>query len=373
MNYKDPSLKPFGLLDTSFTSTRHSDQFFDDVVNEKVITNPDMIEKANQRWELALNLGMPGTRRTYVGTFYASGDTYHHLTQRGVDLNFHSCYEVNREKSRFTEFGIPVKLMVNRERPVLFSKPYLEMQEQRMGPVMFAVQMLGAPASYEVTEFREDWFRWYDSSPEKVRGYTVLCVDPANSKGKNSHSRTAMTVTRLGSDQNYYLVDGVLDRLNLAERTDALFGLVSKWNVDEVRYEQVGYAADVDHMRGEMDRRGFHFEIRALKAVMSKDKRIEHLIPVFKSHRFYFPRVGIPYHMKDSNELVDLVRWLIERELLPFPNVQHLDFSDALSRLEEPGIVNEWPLRSPDSYDDAWRRELYAENKPSRNLSWQSN
>lgn len=363
LNFKDPTIFPAGLLDGTTTSKRLTFAIYDDCVNEKVVTNPEMIEKANYRWEMSLNLGTPVTKRYYCGTFYAPGDTYHHMIQRGIRLNFHSCYEINWEKSRFTSDGIPAQLVVNRDRPVLFSKRYLDSQEQSMGTVMFAVQMLGAPASYEVTEFRPEWFQTYDADPDEFREQlnVLILVDPANAKGTNAHSRTAMVVLGLGGDGNVYLLDGVLDRLNLAQRTDALFDLVDRWRPDHpVRYEAQGHHSDIAHIESEMDHQGFHFEIedpRLLDIKAPKLKRIERLIPLARSRKLYMPVMGIPYLQKETNKFIDVCEQVLEREFYVFPNGVHFDFIDAWARLEEPKLENEYPRRRG-KWRDPWRAAM---------------
>jgi phage terminase large subunit-like protein len=373
--FRDPSVQAWGLVDSSHTGGRYTHAFYDDCVNEKSVTNADQIEKANRRWEMSLNLAVPGAVRKYAGTFYAAGDSYHHMIGRGVELHLHSCYELDRSKTRMDSNGIPKRLVVDRERPVLFSKPYLERQEELMGTGTFAVQMLGSPSSYEVTEFKEEWLRFYDTEPSKLEGPVVICVDPANRRGTNKHSRTAMTVCKLQGDQRFYLVDGVLDRLNLAERTDMLFELVERWTssvhgTPEVRYEQVGYASDVDHIQMEQERRGFLFDIKPVKAVLQKEKRVEWLIPVIRAGRLALPRSGIPYVMRETGQLIDVVQWFVENEMLPFPNAPHLDFIDALSRLMDPDCENTFPAPRRKPLDE-YRSELY-KKKRRTNLSWLS-
>jgi len=295
------------------------------------------------------------------------------MLEQGVRLNFHSCYAVNWEKSTFTDNGVPSKIVLNRSAPSLFSRTYLETIEERMGPTMFAVQMIGSPTSYEVTEFREEWFGKYDADPREMRTHTntIILVDPANAKGSNRHSRTAMVVLGLGKLGRIYLLDGVLDRLNLSERADALFGLVEKWGTDHpVRYEELGHHSDIDHIRSEMGRRGSHFEIHPVKGNIPKLKRIERLIPLAERGKILFPKNGINYVMRESNKLIDICRWVMDKELLPFPNVQHLDFIDAMSRLEEPGMINDYHGRQG-GHGDKWRDAFYDEKpKEKPALGW---
>jgi phage terminase large subunit-like protein len=370
INYKDPTLRPFGLLDSVSTGARLSHSFYDDCVNEKAVTNAAMIQKANERWAMSLNLGMPNSKRYYVGTFYAQGDPYHHMIERGVKLRLNSCYEIDRKASKFNKEGIPVQLVVNRNAPSLYTRQYLERQEQLMGQTMFAIQMLCTPLAVEIADFKPEWVRRYTTPPSEARkGMNVLfLVDPAYAKGQNSHSRTAIAVVGLNDDQSYYLLDGVLDRLNLGQRLDALFELHQIYQPYDVRYEQNGWGSDIEAFRIEMERRNYRFNVTPVHCgSITKNKRVERLVPILRAGRFYVPEKGIPYLMKENNQLVDLVDWWIEKELRPFPNVVHLDFSDALSRIEEPETTNYWP-RAKVQRQEPWREDFYKQSKSP--LDW---
>jgi hypothetical protein len=370
LNYKDPTFQALGLLDSSNQGKRISDAFYDDVVNERVTDNPKMTEKANKRWEMSLRLGMPGTKRSYVGTFYAAGDTYHHMVEHGVALHFHSCYVVNESSSQFSKDGIPMRLVVDREQPLLRSKEYLKSEEEQ-GAKTFAIQMLGIPTAAEVTDFNTDLICRYYVSPKKVReGQNVIFViDPAGRRGDESHSRFAMGIFGMHYDENYYLLDGVLDRLNLGQRIDVIFKKHKQWRPIEVRYEANGYNADIEAVEMAMQYRNYRFIITPVfPQGTTKKKRVERLIPIIGNRRMYVPDEGISYLMLDNNQLVDIVDWWITKELMPFPNVGHLDFSDAASRLEEPGHVNLWPA-APPAPQDPWRLEL-DEHRQNEVLDW---
>ena len=372
MNFRDPTLKAFGLLDSSTTGARMTHQFYDDCVNEKVVSNTKMVEKANQRWGLSLNLGMPSTQRLYFGTFYGVGDSYHHMIDNGVRLNFTSCYEINRGASKFSDKGIPIRLVTDKDRPVLFSQQYLANQEEKMGPNIFAVQMLGVPSAVEVTDIDPSWILEYDENPEELASHlnVMILVDPAAAKGTNAHSYTAMAVIGLGSDHNYYLLDGVRDRLNLAQRMDSLFDLHRKWfPVVEVRYEQSGMSSDIEALRLRMEAEHYRFMIVPVSpGGVPKLKRCERIVPILRSRRLLVPKRGIWRIMKETGRQVNIVDEWLNKELFSFPNSLHLDFTDAVSRVEEPGLVNVWPQKKVRR--DPWREEFYNQGSDRDVKSW---
>jgi predicted phage terminase large subunit-like protein len=164
-----------------------------------------------------------------------------------------------------------------------------------------------------------------------------MLVDPANDKSKKS-DYTAIWVIGVGGDDNFYVMDIVRDRLNLAERVDMVFKLHRRWRPAEVRYERFGMQTDIDYLKIEMDRRSYRFRIREVAGTrISKEDRIRRLVPYMRNGRVIFPHEF--YYTDSSGNSKDLVRHFIEEELIMFPLGKHDDLIDSLSRLAEPGLV----------------------------------
>ena len=356
LNLKGASVRGFGLTDSNYTGHRFSKQIFDDAVNEQGVTTPDMIEKTVRGWELALNTGFPGTERYYVGTFYLHGDAYHEMVRRGIKLTLHPCYRIDYDLSKFDDFGLPIDMVFDREDPVLFSKGHLVREERIMGKKTFGVQMLSWPQAGAINNFQYSWMRHYRADPIKVRRNcnVIILVDPAAERKKDS-SNTAMWVVGLGDDGKYYVLDFIIDKMNLHQRTEMLFDLVLKWNPVEVRYEKYSMQADIQHIEYVQEQRNFRFHIRAVGGSMAKDDRIERLVPVFANGEIYFPP-SKPYTNYEG-EYVDLVKWFMENEYLVFPNSTLKDGLDGLSRLVEKGIPLPWPRRREYKARGQWEKE----------------
>lgn len=362
LNLKDSTVRGYGLVDTSFTGARILHAIYDDAVNEQSVSTPEMVEKVNERWELSLNLGMPGSERHYVGTFYAHGDSYHHMASRGVRLRLNPCYEIDAEKSEFDpKTGLPLSLVHQRDKPVLFSAHHLVKEEKLMGPGMFGVQMLCDPNAGQTLGFKIEWLQRYAVSPEKAAKScnVIVLVDPAAAKKRES-SKTAMWAVGLGRDGNYYLLDMVWDNLNLYERTEALFDLVTRWQPIEVRYEKYSMQADIEHIKYVQERRNFRFPITEVGGGMAKDDRIERLIPLFASGKIYIPQQLWITQNSTGDTINALERWINE-EYLVFPNSMQKDGLDALSRLAERDLPLPWPrparfARPQDAWLDAMRK-----------------
>lgn len=372
LNLKDNTVRGFGLVDTAFTGHRISHQLFDDAVNEGSVSTPEMIDKVNERWELSLNVGMPGVKRYYIGTFYLTGDSYHHMAGRGVRPRIHPCYEIDYEHSEFDpKSGLPVEMEFHEDKPVLFSKAHLVKEARLQGRRTFGVQMLCFPQAGAISGFERQWLKQrYSPSPQEIAKHcnTVVLVDPAGDR-KKSQSKTAMWVIGLGDDGNYYILDLVLDQLNLHERTEALFRLVQQWRPSQVRYERYSMQADVPHIEYVMEKRGYRFHIDEVGGSTAKDDRIERLIPLFATGQIWLPNTIISESKGEG--IFDVLDYWIKNEYLMFPNVKDKDGLDGLSRLVEKDLPLPWPKprdflkRNPDS----WQRLLRTPEKSDRN-SW---
>ena len=376
--FKDATIQAYGLLDTSFTGARITDGIYDDCVNEKVVTNADMVQKTVDKWRLSLNIGFPGTQRRMVGTWYAAGDPYHEMVKSGVNLHMLSCYDINYRKSVITEgTGIPRTLVVDREKPNLWSVDHLEREEQLMGPVTFAIQYLCNPSAYELTDFRRDWVQYYNVDPEKFGQSmpTIMVIDQANERNSKTNSRTAIWIVALGPDKNFYLVDGLLDRVNITERGDAIFAFHRKWNPVQVRLEKYANLIDDQYLKEKMQREKYHFNLELCSDPVKKEDRIRRLVPIFQNGRMFFPRKLVKFCPGD-NEMRDLVDHLVEWEIAAFPNAVHVDGLDSLSRIAQPDMLLPWPKEKATQgpMQDAWRKEFYKKTpKYSGGLTWMSN
>jgi len=372
LNLKDSTMNSFGLIDTAFTGHRISHFIYDDAVNESNVNTPDQVQKTNERWELSLNVGMPGCRRYYVGTFYAYGDTYHHMAERGVKLRLNPCYALDYEKSVFeTKTGLPTTLVHKRDQPVLFSQEHLDKEEQLQGQTSFGVQMLCDPNAGAMAGFKPEYLRYYTGSTTNIVRHSniIITVDPASDKKKGS-SKTAMVVWALGRDKNYFVVDMVVDRLNLHQRTEILFELVAQWEPQQVRYEKYSMQSDIEHIQYVQNQRGFYFHIEKVGGSLSKDDRIARLIPLFATGRIYLPQ-RLQY-LNAEGEIVDLIQDFIKEEYSHFPNTMQKDCLDSMSRICEMDLPLPWPKpRHYGKNDDMWRKALRAKDSKEEG-TWES-
>lgn len=189
-------------------------------------------------------------------------------------------------------------------------------------------QMLQNPKGDDVQGFNIEWVReWTPQARTGTNRY--LIVDPAGSKGKTS-DYTVMIVFELHEDQNYYLVDGLRDRLSLTQRGDALFRLHRKWRPLGVGYEKFGKDSDIEHFQDRMTRENYRFNITPLYSQVPKNERIRKLVPLFENGRIYTPNW---LYFKDyEGKTQDFVKLFME-EYVNFPVSEHDDILDDMANI----------------------------------------
>ena len=89
--------------------------------------------------------------------------------------------------------------------------------------------------------------------------------------------------------------------------------------------------SDIAHIKTEMERRIYQFEIVELGGPMPKPDRIRRLIPLFEQGRILLPESCWRKNAEGRNE--DLVAVFVNHEYKPFPVGHHEDMLDCLSRL----------------------------------------
>ena len=339
-NPKESTVEAHGLVDGQPTSAHYGVLIYDDVVTKDSVTSPDMIQKTTAGWEMSLNLGaeriMPdGTKRQcrkrYSGTRYHHDDTYKTIIDRGAA----------KPRMYFpTDLGQKDIDVVG--KPVFFSLDYLREKRKSMAIYSYGSQMLQNPTADAVAGFNLDWWETYTRMVD-VEGWNLyLLVDSANEKKKTS-DYTVMVVIGLGPDNNYYLLDGIRDRLNLTERTEKLFEFHRKWPQikNHVGWEKYGKDSDIQHIQYVMEEKNYRFGIIELGGAMPKNDRIRRLVPIFETHRFFMP-VRLLYTTHDG-KATDFVKQIRDDEYITFPMGSHDDGMDCIARITDEDMKAVFP------------------------------
>ena len=328
-NPNEATIEAWGLVDGQPTSKHFRVLLYDDVVVAGSVTTPEMIAKTMVEMERSYNLGTtPGIKRG-AGTRWHFADAYRTIIDRGT-------LKAREHPGRVggTEDGDSV-----------FWPEEIHLAKRRdMGAFTYAAQILLNPAADSAQGFKREWLRHYSNITPAAKFNNYILVDSASSKKKGS-DYTAMVVVGLGTDQNYYVLDMVRDRLNLAERLDRLFKLHRRYKPKQTRFERYGMLSDLDAIRGRQEHENYRFDVTEVAGVTSKVDRIRRLLPLFEQGRVWLPKT---LHVADwQHQPVDLVRAFIEEEYTAFPSGLHDDLMDALARICEPDLKLVWPKEAP--------------------------
>lgn len=317
---KEMTVEACGVVDGQPTGMHFDRLKYDDLVTLESVNTPEQILKTTAAFKMSLNLGSATAKRAMIGTFYAFNDTYNVIIEEGSVIP--RIYPAMTEPDDF-------------ETSVFLPPEELKKKRIEMGPATFGTQMLLDPSIANNRYFLPEWVKYYNGDGwETMTRYII--VDPASSKEKRS-DYTVMLVLGLGKDGNYYVIDGVRDRLNLSERTNILFSLVEQYRPNAVWYESYGQQADNEHIKSEMELRHFRFNINKMGGSVAKKQRIERLQPLFEQGKIYFP-TRLPFISVDG-ESKDFTKLFLDDEYLKYPACNHDDMIDCLARLFDIGAI----------------------------------
>lgn len=253
--------------------------------------------------------------------------------------------------------------------PEKFNLERLERIRLSLGNEEFLPQYQGRPGAEEGVLFKAEWLRrCYLPRPlegdqiEKMN--KVIVVDPGGSKKKSDF--TAMWCMGLTGNRDYFVLDGVRDKLTLHQRSEALFEMVQRWApIDKVLYEEYGLQADIEHIEYMQARKNRYFWIQGVGGKIPKPERIRALEPLFRTGRIKLPKV-LPYIplADDLPREMDLIRTFIEDEYKAYPSSLHDDMLDAMARVVDPRADLDFPE------EDRKREEKEAERSWRERSTW---
>jgi hypothetical protein len=300
-NYKEATVEAHGLINALPTGKHFPLLVYDDVINERNVTNPEQIKKATERTELSFPCGVgEATRKWFIGTRYHYGDSYGHL----ID------YKIAQPRIyAATDDG------TLNGNPVFMSKEAWDKAKREMRSTI-AAQMLQNPLAGQENTFRIKWLQPYWVRPTMMNVY--IMGDPSKGRSKTS-DRTALVVIGIDVGGNKYLLDGYCHRMPLSERWEKFKNLHKRWSgmpgVQMVRagYERYGMQSDDEYFDEKMRLEGVRFEIEELgwtgeRGRESKGHRVERLEPDFRGGSFFIPaKVWNPAVGGDG-----VARWYLE-------------------------------------------------------------
>ena len=238
-------------------------------------------------------------------------------------------------------------------------------------------QYLQEPVPVGGGEFKEEWMQWYHTGAIKpAQMNIIILVDSAggeelNKRKKKTSDWTVMNVVGLASDNNYYLLDMIRDRLNPTERIDNLFTLHRKWNAlsgksPKVGYEKYGMMTDIHYIREKQKQEAYNFGLIELGGQIMKEERIRRLIPDTQNARWFFPPTLL--YVDQEGRKFDLVTEL-KGEMVHFPRARWDDILDSLCRIYDEDLHIAFPKLQPSMVARAVRARF---SDSAENESWEN-
>jgi predicted phage terminase large subunit-like protein len=239
--------------------------------------------------------------------------------------------------------------------PEKYPEAELTRISRMIGPREWSALYMQEPIPGGGGEFRRDWPKFYHDKSIGDGMNKYMLIDPAGEQRKDrDNDYTAIWVVGLNTDGNYYILDAIRDRLNLADRGRAVMRLHRKWRPLETRYERYGMMADIQYLQELQERENYRFHVTEVAGRLKKEDRIRRLIPLFEQGKFYFP--DTMYYTDSEGIPKELVNVFIEEEMIAFPAGAHDDMIDSLSRIAEPELSLVWPSPETEEKEDRYGR-----------------
>ena len=355
--YKEPTVMCAGV-GTNITGLHFDYMKIDDLVNKDAVTNDMQIQTSKDYYSLLRPIfdKLECPREDVIGTIYHFNDL-HSCLRKNAEFEQSFIPVANDDGS----FNFPERL--SREG---FNKVCLD---PSMNPYDVQSQYFLNPIDPSQRKFKDEWIKYYETLPEGLSEY-LLC-DPASSVKKKS-DYTVMELWGVDKEFNFYLLDGLRDKLLAMDRVEAYVGMAKRANrLKGAKYEVLGGRhGDLENIRVRFVKEMFHVEPHETTATtISKQDRIEQrLTGQFNAGKIFLPK-KMPRVSKNDGKSYDFVEEYI-LELKQFPFSEHDDILDCHSQMFDgeyilKGTGRREEKKKEDEFD--WFRTMAIKSRVHRN------
>jgi len=341
---------------TRKTSQHYPYIHYDDVVDEKVVTSKEQIEKNIQQLVESMDLSIGDTTKFFgVGTCWHYADVWqqmHDPKELGwTDLN---CLIATVEDYEGEPLYPANEFLVG--HPGMTKRKIHEKKTGARTSIVFPGQQLMQPVSEQDQKFPPGGWKWYREADLAENHSTVLSIDPAiSTEGYADYTAyCVITVDHMG----YWYVRELLRVRGIDDFEEQVYALNDRYRFDMVGVEGTGFQRTLEATLRDAHMTRGRAPIPTFRCTpstrQSKEYRISRIIPRFNSGMILLP-AGCDDELTTShqrNAVADGFRHLIE-EGERFPKSRHDDCLDALSQAIEfawqPGEIKKKQDESPNA------------------------
>jgi phage terminase large subunit-like protein len=343
---KEPTVMCAGV-GTNITGLHFDVQKIDDLVNKDSVTNETQIQTSKDYFSLLGPIFDNPTcpRQDVIGTIY----------------HFFDLHSALLKNDKFTSSIIPVHTNGVFAFPERISQEAFEREivgDPNNNPYDIQSQYLLNPINPADAKFKEEWWKEYETLPDGLAEY-ILC-DPASTQKKKS-DYTVIEVWGVDKDFNFYLLDGVRDKLRANDRVRIYVSLAKKCKrLKGAKYEEIGgRQGDLENLNDEFLKQRLHVSVHPTKnTTATKVDRIEQrLVGQFHAGKIFMPKTILKRSDFDG-KTYDFVQQY-KLEFLQFPFSEHDDILDCHSQLFDGEFIAKGETSKPQKKEDKfdwWRK-----------------
>ena len=351
---KEPTVMCAGV-GTNITGLHFDVQKIDDLVNKDSVTNETQIQQSKDYFSLLGPIFDNPTcpRQDVIGTIY----------------HFFDLHSVLFKNSKFSSSIIPV-----------YDKSGVFLFPERINRESFEKEILGDPSNnpYDIqsqyllnpinpadAKFKEEWWQEYETLPEGLSEY-ILC-DPASTQKKKSDF-TVIERWGVDSEFNFYLLDGIRDKLRANERVSKYVSVAKSCKrLKGAKYEEIGgRQGDLENINDEFIKQKLPVTVKPTKnTTATKTDRIEQrLVGQWHAKKVFMPK-SIIHRSEFDGKPYDFVHQY-KMEFLQFPFSEHDDILDCHSQLFDGEFIMKGEttkVEKPKDHFDWWRTKAIESRK----------
>lgn len=357
----EPSVDTAGI-ESSKTGKHYDVIDFDDLVSEKNVTTPELLEKVKGVYKKALSLLKPGGELRMVGTRWHYADLY------GSIMAQEQQRALTGEPTVFATYLRQAEVDgVYPWAAIGLTQSFLAQQRSEQGSYVYSCLYQQEPVDDETAMFKAADFVFYPPTEPPRELFISCCLDPIPPVESTAGDDAALTVVGTDAEMNLYLLDAIAGRLQPSEQVDALFALHAKWHIRVLGIEdnhwQKTLVRDIELRVAKERQTNPHFRLFLVErltrgAARSKHLDIRGLQPYHERHAIRLPGTRL--------ELLTGPVQKLALQMLQYPNAAHDDLLDSLSMhvgIHRAGVVTTPQTTLPFSSAAWFERAVWAKQQ----------